>query len=379
MSKDIDYMRRCFTLAEQGRFSVRPNPVVGCVIVKDGEVAGEGWHHMAGQAHAEINALQQAGSLARGATAYVSLEPCAHHGRTGPCAIALINSGIKRVVYGMEDPNPLVSGKGLALLRSAGVDVNGPLLEEEAAQLNPGYTKRMRFGLPWVRCKTAMSLDGRTAMASGESKWITGSEAREDVQRLRARSCAVITGTGTVLQDDPQLNVRLAGYTGVQPLRVVVDSTLQTPPSAAIMQAPGRVLLACARFDEAAAAALQAAAAENGQVQLDIVTLPATDGKVDLPRLLHHLAEKLMCNEIMLEAGPGLGGAMLKTAMVDELVTYIAPALLGNNASPLFTLHDLNALDDRIRLAFLDVAMVGKDCRMRSRVLRPDKHKAGAD
>src|SRR5687767_12890423 len=228
MPTDNEYMQRCFALAERGRNTSHPNPVVGCVIVSDGKIVGEGWHQLAGRAHAEVNALQQAGALARNATVYVSLEPCVHHGRTGPCTDALITSGVKRVVYAMQDPNPLVCGKGLAALRNAGIEVAGPVLESDAAALNPGFIKRMRTGLPYVRCKLGMSLDGRTAMQSGESKWITGVEAREDVQLLRARSSAILTGAGTILQDDPALTVRLQEYAGKQPMRVIVDSQLRT-------------------------------------------------------------------------------------------------------------------------------------------------------
>lgn len=370
MPQAIDHMRRCFVLAEHGSHTARPNPVVGCVIVNDDAVVGEGWHRIAGEAHAEVHALQQAGERARGATVYVSLEPCSHHGKTGPCADALIRSGVARVVYGMEDPNPQVSGKGLALLRAAGVEVEGPLLESEAAQLNPGFIKRMERGLPYVTCKTAMSLDGRTAMRSGESKWITGNEARADVQRLRARSGAVMTGVATLLHDDAALNVRLSGFNGRQPLRVIVDSQLRMPPTAATLQVPGEVLIACAHTNQTAMAALQAAAAESGQATLSILTFAGASGRVDLRALLHCLAREKHCNDVLVEAGATLGGALLDAGLVDELVTYVAPALLGSDARPLFHLHGRNALADCTRLEFLDVAMVGKDCRMRSRVTR---------
>jgi diaminohydroxyphosphoribosylaminopyrimidine deaminase/5-amino-6-(5-phosphoribosylamino)uracil reductase len=370
MPQAIDYMRRCFVLAEHGSHSARPNPMVGCVIVSDDAIVGEGWHLIAGAAHAEINALEQAGARASGATAYVSLEPCAHHGKTGPCAEALIRSGVSRVVYAMEDPNPQVSGRGLAMLRAAGIAVEGPLLAGEAAALNPGFIKRMHEGMPYVRCKMAMSLDGRTAMHSGESKWITGAQARADVQQLRARSCAVLTGVATLLRDDAALNVRLPGFTGRQPLRVIVDSQLRTPLTATTLQVPGEVLLVCARPAPAAFAALEAAALEAGQASLTIRTFAAADGRVDLRQLLRFLAIERQCNEVLVEAGATLGGALLQTALVDELITYVAPALLGNDARPLFTLPGMQHLADSIRLEFLDVAMVGKDCRMRSRVLR---------
>lgn len=367
---DIDtaFMRRCFALAEQGRQTARPNPVVGCVIVAQGTVVGEGWHAVAGQPHAEVHALRQAGAQARGATAYVSLEPCVHQGRTGPCCDALIAAGISQVVYGQEDPNPLVAGKGLARLRAAGVSVSGPLLPDEAEALNPGFCKRMRGGLPWVRCKVAMSLDARTAMASGESQWITGAAAREDVQYWRARSCAVLSGSGTVLADDPALTVRLADFAGHQPLRVICDSTLCTPPGARLLQQPGAVLLVCAHADEGKLAALRAAAAAT--VQLDSLPVPSADGKVDLLALLQHLARQRQCNEVLVEAGATLGGALLQAGLIDELLLYVAPMLLGSEACPLFDLRGLLQLSDAWQLEFSDVAMVGKDCRMRTRVVK---------
>lgn len=338
-------MQRCFQLAELGRHTCRPNPAVGCVIAHGSNVVGEGWHAVAGQAHAEVVALRQAGERARGATAYVSLEPCAHHGRTGPCAEALLRAGVASVVYGMQDPNPLVAGRGLQLLRDAGVAVQGPLLEAEAVRVNPGFNKRMREGLPWLRCKLGMSLDARTAMASGESQWITGPEARADVQRWRARSCAILTGSGTVLADDPQLTVRLPDYAGAQPLRVVVDSRQRVPASARLRSDGGPTLLATAQ------------------------DFPGADGRVDLRALLQHLAQQHQCNEVLVEAGPRLTGALLQTGLVDELLIYMAPSLLGHDARPFALLPGLDRLSQRIELQFADVAMVGKDCRMRLRVL----------
>lgn len=370
MLQAIDYMRRCFVLAEYGGDSARPNPLVGCVIVNGDAIVGEGWHRIAGEAHAEVHALQQAGARARGATVYVSLEPCAHHGKTGPCAEALVHSGVARVVYGMEDPNPQVSGKGLAILRKAGIEVQGPLLESEAASLNPGFVKRMESGLPYVTCKMAMSLDGRTAMRSGESKWITGVEARADVQRLRARSGAVLTGVATLLHDDAALNVRMSGFTGTQPLRVIVDSQLRTPATAATLQMPGDVLIACAQVDQGALSALQSATATGGQARLSVLEFGGPDGRVDLRALLQYLAREKHCNDVLVEAGPTLAGALLDAELVDEVVIYIAPALLGNDAQALFQLNGRQTLADRTQLEFLDVAMVGKDCRMRSRIRR---------
>jgi diaminohydroxyphosphoribosylaminopyrimidine deaminase/5-amino-6-(5-phosphoribosylamino)uracil reductase len=342
----VDFMQRCFQLAELGRHTCRPNPAVGCVIAHGSSVVGEGWHKVAGQAHAEVMALAQAGERARGATVYVSLEPCAHQGRTGPCAEALLRAGVAEVIFGMQDPNPLVAGKGLQLLRDAGIRVRGPVLEAQALAVNPGFNKRMRTGLPWLRCKLGMSLDGRTAMANGESQWITGPEARADVQRWRARSCAILTGSGTVLADDPRLNVRLPDYRGHQPLRVVVDSTGRVPATAQVRSDGGPVLIATA-------------SAFPGQ-------LPGQEGRVDLAALLRHLAREHSCNEVLVEAGPRLSGALLQAGLVDELLVYIAPGLLGHEARPMAFLPGLEHLSQRLSLRFADVAMLGKDCRIRA-------------
>ena len=368
MQDDERYMQRCFALAEGGRYSCRPNPLVGCVIVKDGVVVGEGWHQVAGQAHAEVMALQAAGDAAFGSTVYVSLEPCVHHGRTGPCTEALLQAGVARVVFAMEDPNPLVAGKGLARLRASGVTVDGPLLPSQAAALNPGFIKRMTQGLPWVRCKLGMSLDGRTAMQSGESQWITGSAARDDVQRWRARSCAVLTGIGTVLHDDPSLTVRLADYQAPQPLRVVADSEGRMRPTARMLDLPGSVLLACG---PAAASYLQKneVCSSGLRANCTIAAVPLVNGKLNLRALLQLLASDWQCNEVLVEAGATLTGALLQAGLVDELLTYIAPSLLGEKARPLAVLPGLDKLVDRISLRFIDVAMLGEDCRIRSLVL----------
>lgn len=367
MNQDELHLQRCFALAEQGRLTCRPNPVVGCVIVKDGVVIAEGWHRVAGQEHAEVHALQQAGERAQGSTVYVSLEPCVHQGRTGPCTDALIESGIKRLVYSMQDPNPLVSGKGLARLREAGIEVSGPLLQSGAESLNPGFIKRMTKGLPYVRCKVGMSLDGRTAMQNGESQWITGPEARTDVQHWRARSCAVLTGVGTVLRDDPSLNVRLDEYTGLQPLRVIADTHGKTPHAARLLHLPGEVLLACSE---------QAARTRHkppSEADISIEDFPLVNGQLDLHALLRGLAVECQCNEVLVEAGATLTGALLQAGLVDELITYIAPSLLGDKARALAILPGLQALDDRIQLEFIDAVMMGKDCRMRSRLISSPK------
>jgi len=370
MTQDEIHIRRCFALAEQGRYSCRPNPVVGCVVVKDGLVLAEGWHQVAGQAHAEVLALARAGADAAGSTVYVSLEPCVHHGRTGPCTEALIDSGIERLVYAMQDPNPLVAGKGLARLRAAGIVVDGPLLEAEAALLNPGFIKRMSKGLPWVRCKVGMSLDARTAMHSGESQWITGPAARTEVQWLRARSCAVLTGVGTVLHDDPALTVRLEHYRGLQPLRVIVDTNGRSPGKARALNLPGPALLACG--PQAARWLQQQEVCNSGwQADCTVLAVPLLNGKPDLQQFLRTLAAEWSCNEVLVEAGATLTGALLQAGLVDELITYLAPALLGDQARPLAVLPGLEKLADKITLQFIDVAMVGEDCRIRSRVLNP--------
>ncbi len=358
---DHRYMARALRLAERGLYGTDPNPRVGCVLVNEGEVVGEGWHQRAGAAHAEIHALQQAGSRARGATAYVSLEPCSHHGRTPPCSTALIEAGVERVVAAMEDPNPQVAGSGLAQLQQAGMEVSCGLLATEAERLNPGFVKRMQSGLPWVRCKLAMSLDGRTAMASGESRWITGAAARADVQRLRARSSAILTGIDTVLADDPSLNVRLpdAGAPR-QPLRVVLDSRLRMPLDAKLLGLPGTTLVLTTVADAQQAAAL-------GQGGAEVSVLPGRDGRLDLWAVMRHLGEQQL-NEIHVEAGPVLCGALLQAGLVDELVIYLAPHLMGDAARGLFRLPGLEQMEQRVNLAITDIRAVGSDWRITATV-----------
>lgn len=367
MPSDTDYMRRCLELAANGLIGAHPNPMVGCVIVREGETLGEGWHALCGEAHAEVNALAQAGGRARGATVYVSLEPCSHHGRTGPCSEALAAAGVSRVVYGMLDPNPVVAGRGVARLRDAGVTVEGPLLEEQAAALNPGFVKRMKQGLPYVRCKLAMSLDGRTAMASGESKWITGPEARADVQRWRARSGAVLTGVETVLADDPRLDARLEHEHLRQPLRVIVDSGLRTPVSARILEPPGEVLIATAVGNPQL---VRDRLAEFPEPRPQVLSFGAGEGgRVALEPLLASLARERQCNDVLLESGARLAGAMMQAGLVDEVLAFVAPVLLGSDARPLFVLPGLTRMAERVELEFLEVAMLGKDVRMRARVV----------
>ncbi|MEJ2481478.1 MAG: bifunctional diaminohydroxyphosphoribosylaminopyrimidine deaminase/5-amino-6-(5-phosphoribosylamino)uracil reductase RibD, partial [Acidihalobacter sp.] len=320
-ASDSAHMARALQLARRGLYTTHPNPRVGCVVVRDGEVVGEGWHERTGEPHAEVHALRAAGEGARGAIAYVTLEPCSHYGRTPPCSDALLEAGVARVVVAMRDPNPRVAGQGLARLAAAGVETASGLMEAEARALNPGFISRMERGRPWVRVKSAMSLDGRTAMASGESQWITGAEARADVQRWRAQADAVLTGSGTVLGDDPSLNVRLAaadlGIEGDvrQPLRVVLDTKLSTPPGARMFGLPGKVLLFAAEGAVARRGALEASGAE-------ICEVPADESGLDLEAMLRELGAREI-NEVHVEAGARLSGALITAGLVDELVLYV--------------------------------------------------------
>lgn len=354
---DHRWMARALELAERGLFTTTPNPRVGCVIVRDGRCVGEGWHVRAGEPHAEVHALAMAGEAARGATAYVTLEPCSHHGRTPPCAEALVRAGVGRVVAAMEDPNPLVAGRGLARLREAGIATLSGVLEAEARELNLGFVSRMTRGRPWLRLKAAATLDGKTALENGVSQWITGDDARRDAHRWRARSCAVLTGIGTVRDDDPQLNVR-AIPTDRQPLRIVVDARLDTPLNAKLLDG-GPVLIAGAIDDPARIAALRHRGA-------DVVILPNQGGKVDLAALLAELGRRGI-NEVLAESGFKLNGSLLREGCVDELILYLAPALVGDAARGLFNLPALESLADKRRLAFRDVRLIGGDLRIVAR------------
>jgi diaminohydroxyphosphoribosylaminopyrimidine deaminase/5-amino-6-(5-phosphoribosylamino)uracil reductase len=348
---DHAHMARALLLAARGLFTTSPNPRVGCVIVKDGRVVGEGWHERAGTPHAEVHALQAAGEAARGATVYVTLEPCSHHGRTPPCAEALVNAGVARVVAAMRDPNPLVAGGGIDMLTLAGIEVAVGLMEAEARALNPGFISRMTRQRPWVRLKTASTLDGKTALANGTSQWITGEAARADVQKLRARACAILTGSGTVLADNPRMNVRDFDI-GRQPLRVVVDSNLHTPADAAVLPA----LIACHHADPVARTAREAAGAE-------VVELPGADGRVDLAALLRLLAQRGV-NEVHVEAGARLNGALLAAGLVDEWVAYVAPMAVGDDARGLIARRPLATLADAARFRLADVRQIGGDLRL---------------
>ncbi|MBS0344972.1 MAG: bifunctional diaminohydroxyphosphoribosylaminopyrimidine deaminase/5-amino-6-(5-phosphoribosylamino)uracil reductase RibD [Proteobacteria bacterium] len=354
---DYRWMARALELAERGLFTTTPNPRVGCVIVRDGAIVGEGWHVRAGEPHAEVHALAMAGEQARGATAYVTLEPCSHHGRTPPCADALVKAGVARVVAAMEDPNPLVAGRGMARLSDAGIETLAGVQENEARELNIGFISRMTRGRPWLRLKAAATLDGKTALNNGVSQWITGDDARRDAHRWRARSCAVLTGIGTVRDDDPQLNVR-AIPTERQPLRIVVDARLETPLTARILDG-GRVLVAGAIQDDERIAALQRRGA-------DVLILPNKGGKVDLPALMTELGRRGI-NEVLAESGFKLNGSLLREDCVDELILYLAPALAGDDARGLFNLPALSSLADKRELAFRDVRQIGRDLRIIAR------------
>jgi len=358
---DLKYMAHAIQLAQRGLYTTDPNPRVGCVVVREDKIVGEGWHQQAGGPHAEIAALEDAGERAKGADVYVTLEPCSHHGRTPPCIDALIRAGVSRVVMAMEDPNPLVSGAGRQALIQAGVEVSVGACRDMAAALNPGFISRMTRQRPFVRCKLAMSMDGRTAMASGESKWISGDAARRDVQHLRARSSAILTSVGTVLADDPAMTVRSHGNTDPkselrQPLRVIVDSQLTTSAQAAIFQQPGETLLATLMPEDKA----QCFAV---MPNVSSVQLPAYNKRVDLSALLMYLAKREI-NEVLLEAGATLCGAMLQAELVDELVIYMAPHLMGDEARGLFALPGLDAMAERISLDIKDVRAVGDDWRI---------------
>jgi len=363
---DQSFMARALQLARLGLFSTHPNPRVGCVIVRDGEIVGEGWHQRAGEPHAEVHALRQAGERAGGATAYVTLEPCSHHGRTGPCAEALVSAGVSRVVAAMSDPNPLVAGRGLRRLQEAGIEVRCGVLEAEAAELNAGFIKRMQSGLPLVRVKLAMSLDGRTAMASGESQWITGPAARAEVQRLRARSAAVLSGADTVLTDGARLTVRpselqvdaeqTALAASRPPLRVLIDGRLRVPASAPFYQA-GPALTLCVA-ETAVAGELRAAGHE-------VLVLAGANGRVDLPAALRLLGERGI-NEVLLEAGPRLAGAFAQAGLVDEYQIFIAGKLLGSSARPLLD-WPLERMAEAPALKIVDIRAFGDDWRVLAR------------
>ena len=357
---DCAHMARALKLAARGQYTARPNPMVGCVIVRDGDIVGEGWHERTGAAHAEINALEAAGDAARGATAYLTLEPCAHHGRTPPCAEALVAAGIGAAVVAMRDPYSEVAGRGLAALEGAGIETRVGLMAAEAERLNEGFVSRVTRGRPFVRLKVAASVDGSIAMLNGESQWITGRQARDDVQRLRARAGAIMTGIGTVLADNPSLNVRADNLItdDLQPLRVILDTSLRTPLSAGMLTLPGRTLVCCGGDHD------DTRLAEAGA---EIQEFPLKGAVVDMDSVLTELAQREI-NDVLVEAGPILSGYLLENEIADELVIYQAPHIRGSETRRMFETSSLKSLADRKRLTITDVRRLGDDTRIRARL-----------
>ena len=362
-AQDYTFMARALQLAELGLNTTTPNPRVGCVIVKDNKIIGEGAHLKAGEPHAEVFAIKQAGSQTRGATIYVTLEPCNHTGRTPPCANAIVNAGITKVICAMQDPNPMVAGQGLAHLQANNIEVASGLMQVQAAALNAGFIKRMTQQKPFVRCKIASSLDGKTALANGESTWITSDAARADVQHWRARSCAILTGIGTVLSDNPRMYVIDNNAQMRQPLRVVVDSQLRTPPDKFIVNY-GETMIAHVR-DPQSRKFISKASQFNTQ-NVSFVALPQVEDKVCLPSLLSHLAE-IGLNEILVEGGEGLNGALLQAGLIDELLIYIAPKIMGSSAKGLFALPELTQMSDVVDLEITEMRQIGPDIRLRAK------------
>jgi len=357
-AEDHAFMSRALALAERGRNTATPNPNVGCVIVKGGRAVGEGWHERAGEAHAEVRALESMRESPEGSTAYVTLEPCSHHGRTPPCAEALVAAKLVRVVCALEDPNPQVRGRGIAKLREAGIRADVGLMAREAEEAHRGFLTRMRTGRPWMRIKAAASLDGRIALANGTSRWITSEAARRDVHALRARSCAMLTGIGTVRHDDPELTVRLVPCSR-QPRRVLIDHRLEVPLSAKILQAEPPIIVTVSD-DPGRRAALEARGAE-------VVRVPGDGRKADLAALAQFLGSRGF-NEVTVETGGKLMGSLVRSGVIDELVLYLAPMLLGDDAQGLFAMGELVRLEEAPRLRITDVRNVGEDIRITARM-----------
>ena len=352
--QDAVFMAKALMLAKKGRYTTAPNPRVGCLLVKNNQIIAEGWHKKTGQGHAEVEALKQV-TDAKGATAYVTLEPCSHHGKTPPCCDALIKAGVSRVVVAMQDPNPLVAGNGLKKLQQAGIDVVCGILEEDAKKINRGFIKRMTQGLPFIRSKLAMSLDGRTAMANGESKWITGDKARADVQYLRAESSAILTGINTILADDPSLNVRLEEDV-LQPVRVILDTHLKTPINTKMAKLAGRsIILTCCDNE------IKKQPLENAGFEVYIVE--KKQGRLDLEAVFRLLA-KMQINEVLVEAGAVLNGALLESNLVDEWIVYMAPVILGDKGRGLFNMPSLQTMADKKILHLRQTRQVGNDLKL---------------
>ena len=374
---DLRYMQRAITLAKQGLYSAKPNPAVGCVLVKNGQIIAEGWHKQAGLPHAERVALADAaakGVDVSGSTAYVTLEPCSHFGRTPPCADGLVEAKVSRVVIAMQDPNPLVSGQGIAKIQKACIDVQVGLCEEEARALNPGFIQMMEKKRPFVRVKMASSLDGRSAMASGESQWITGADSRQEVHRMRARSGAIVTGIGTVLADDPSLTVRLDDAVladlnldskTCHPIRVVLDPNLSMPLDAKMLSAPGRTILMTKKETVDRDRGLADSLIANG---VEVVAVAAQDDRLDIESVLHYLAEVESVNEVMVESGAMVAGAFIQSGLVNEVHCFIAPVLMGDRAKPMFALPGIDTMADKLKFEIVSTDLFGQDIRL---ILKP--------
>lgn len=380
--QDIDFMQRAIQLAQKGRYSTKPNPAVGCVLVRDNEVLAEGWHQKAGQPHAERVALanaQKNGVDVSGATAYVTLEPCSHYGRTPPCVEGLVAAKVSRVVIAMLDPNPQVAGQGVQWLRDAGIEVEVSVLSEQAEALNRGFLQRMRTGLPYVRVKIAASLDGRTAMADGTSKWITGAESRQEVHKMRAQAGAVIIGIGTVLMDDPSMTVRLdeaqlqamaLSDNDAHPIRVVLDPHLSMPLDAKMLSLPGRtILMTCQQAVESNSAMVEQLLAQNAE----IVAVASVDEKLDIESILHYLADEEQINDVMVETGAVAAGAFVESGYVNEIHAFIAPVLMGHQARPMFELPGIHQMDEKLSFAISEMDKYGGDVRL---ILTPKKQQS---
>jgi len=368
-SEDHRFMARAIQLAKRASYHVHPNPKVGCVLVKDNKVIAEGWHHRAGDVHAEINTLLLAGDEARDSSCYVTLEPCSHTGKTPPCINALIEAGIKDVTVAMADPNPRVSGQGIRTLEQAGIRTRTGLLQAQAEMLNPGFLKRMRSGMPFVRCKMAMGLDGRTALANGVSKWITSETSRRDVHKLRARSSAILTGVDTILSDDPSMTVREIDTDGYQPLRVIMDSQLRISKNAAVLEQTGRTVIFTISDSRQKKIELEQAGAV-------IIKCNETNSRVDMHEALGYLAAELEINEVIVEAGPTLAGHMIEQGLIDELIIYAAPLLMGDSARGLFTLPCFKNMEECPGLFITDISRIGDDVRITAKISYHEEGKA---